>query len=112
MESDIFLLADDTKVDSKTKKLTDRLQNRSKKWLLKFHPDKFKVLWVNKKIEKRLDFIAKQKKHPLAKATTKKDLGVTFDGQLSFDDHINSKVKTAIMMAGLIVKITKTGWGY
>ena len=28
-------------------------------------------------------------------ATTEKDIGVTFDGQLSFDEHINSKVKNS-----------------
>ena len=113
MESEIFLFADDTKVYSKTKKLADRkklqrdldrLQTWSDKWLLKFHPDKCKVLRVNKKIEEPLDFSLSpnNKKHPLAEATTEKDIGVTFDGQLSFDEHINSKVKTANMMAGLI----------
>ena len=35
-------------------------------------------------------------------ATTEKDIGVTFDGQLSFDEHINSKVKTANIIAGVI----------
>ena len=34
----------------------DRLQTWSDKWLLKFHPDKCKVLRVNKKIEEPLDF--------------------------------------------------------
>ena len=58
---------------------------------------------MNKKIEEPLDFSLSpnNKKHPLAEATTEKDIGVTFDGQLSFDEHINSKVKTANMMAGL-----------
>ena len=35
-------------------------------------------------------------------AQTEKDIGVTFDGQLSFDEHINSKVKTANIIAGVI----------
>ena len=35
-------------------------------------------------------------------ATTEKDIGVTFHGQLSFDEHINSKVKTANIIAGVI----------
>ena len=35
-------------------------------------------------------------------ATTENDIGVTFDGQLSFDKHINSKVKTVNIIAGVI----------
>ena len=92
MEADIFLFANNTKVYSEIKTLTDRkilqkdldrLQTWSDKWLLKFHPDKCKVLRVNRKIEERLDYLLSpnNKKHPLAGATTEKDIVVTFDCQ-------------------------------
>ena len=35
-------------------------------------------------------------------ATAEKDTRVTFDGQMSFDEHINSKVKTTNIIAGVI----------
>ena len=38
----------------------------------------------------------------LWKQQRKKDIGVTFDGQLSFDEHINSKVKKANIIEGVI----------
>ena len=38
----------------------------------------------------------------LKKIESIKDLGVTFDNKLKFDDHINNKISTAYQMLGIV----------
>ena len=73
----------------------------SNTWLLEFHPDKLKHL-----------HIAKNNNYPpygnsLETIKTKptsmeKDLGITVDKTLSFEDHMNTKIKKANSMMGMI----------
>ena len=111
IESDGFLFADDTKIfrkitsagDSVTLQADiDRLENWSKKWLLRFHPDKCHVLSLGK-IENtahthRYSICGKEMEH----VGEEKDLGVVIDSELSFDEHISAKVNKANAMVGLI----------
>ena len=41
-------------------------------------------------------------KHVLQETESEKDIGVKFDNELKFENHINLKIKTANTMAGLI----------
>ena len=111
IESDGFLFADDTKIfrkitsagDSVTLQADiDRLENWSKKWLLRFHPDKCHVLSLGK-IENtvhthRYSICGREMEH----VGEEKDLGVVIDSELSFDEHISAKVNKANAMVGLI----------
>ena len=115
--SDTYLFADDTKVlrkitcDQDSIKLQqdlDELQSWSDKWLLKFHPDKCKVLTVgavNTSVNNtpRSYYLKKDNiVHNLEQVDSMKDLGVIIDSALSFDDHIQKVVSRANRLAGLV----------
>ena len=106
----LFLFADDSKIwrtiDSQEdiKILQEDLQTMcewSKQWLLEFHPDKLKHL-----------HLARNSNDPnysyhlgeiLSKLTVmEKDLGILVDSALSFEEHINTKVKKGNSMMGMI----------
>ena len=74
----------------------------SNKWLLKFHPDKCHVLTLGKfeniQYTQRYKIYDKELEHVFEE----KDLGVTIDSDLSFTNHIASKVKKANSIVGLI----------
>jgi len=109
--SDIYLFADDTKilkqVDSREDSLIlqkdiNSLERWSREWLLKFHPDKCHVLTLGK-------FGNIKHAHPYALGERElehvfieKDLGVVFDSELTFEEHISEKVTKANTIAGLI----------
>ena len=109
--SDGFLFADDTKILRSIKCRDDAielqsditaLEEWSNKWLLKFNPKKCHVLSLGK-IENtmftmRYEIYGKEMEHVFEE----KDLGVTIDSQLTFEDHIAAKVKVANAMVGLI----------
>ena len=111
IKSDGFLFADDTKIFRKITSVEDsvalqsdidRLESWSKKWLLRFHPDKCHVLSLGK-IENiihahRYSICGREMEH----VGEEKDLGVVIDSELSFDEHISAKVNKANAMVGLI----------
>lgn len=111
VSSSSYLFADDTKVlrkinsESDAKQLQDdidALHEWSKKWLLKFHPDKCHVLTIGK-----FDNIMHTERYTLGSCELEhvfeeKDLGVIFDSELTFEEHINLKIKKANSMVGII----------
>ena len=113
INSEILLFADNTKLYRVIKTPEDRtllqedllqLQSWSDKWLLKFHPDKCKVLAINKNNDYLLDYylLPNNEKHTLSRTVNEKDIGVTFDEKITFENHIHAKVMTANKMMGLI----------
>ena len=119
---DAFLFADDTKIfrvitnkedrEELQKDLT-RLDQWSKDWLVKFHPQKCKCMTIRKDNKK---FKYKLQKQRLQKVAEVKDIRVIIDDQLTFESHICAKINKATSMFGLIQrsfqcldKITFTG---
>ena len=101
INSDSFLFADDTKVfreiTSKDDAFAlqsdiDSLQHWSNKWLLQFHPDKCHVLTLGKFDNIRYTHRYSIYEHELEHVFEEKDLGVTFESDLKFDEHISQKL--------------------
>ena len=115
------MFADDTKIFHRTKQdpsqddhlqqeLT-RLQNWSDKWLLRFHPDKCKRLFIhgNQQDQRRRQLYltkAAEDGSPvnvnLETVYSHKDLGILVDEKLQFRDHINEIVSKANQMMGWV----------
>ena len=117
--STAIMFADDTKLFARTDtpKDKEKLQEDldcvckwSSLWLLKFHPDKCKVLSLGYKLDETPptfnmvtnseDGSANQVK--LEATTCEKDIGVHVDDNLSFKDHIYTKIKKASAVMGII----------
>ena len=111
ISSDGFLFADDTKIFRRilNKEDADALQSDldaleewSNIWLLRFNPEKCHVLSLGKLEDTKFTKRYKLYNNELDHVFEEKDLGVTIDSNLSFEDHISSKVKIANAMMGLI----------
>ncbi len=109
ISSDAYLFADDTKVFNKSKDISDastlqqdldRLTEWSKKWLLKFHPDKCKHMHLGKKND--TGKLYNLEGHVLTRIHEEKDIGVTIDEDLEFEKHISNKVQKANQIFGLL----------
>ena len=111
LSSDVFLFADDTKIFREIKSIQDStalqhdidlLEQWTKKWLLDFNIKKCHVLTLGKlenvKHTQRYCLSGNELEHVFEE----KDLGVTFDADLKFEDHISAKVLKANAIAGLI----------
>ena len=107
--SDIYLFADDTKIftevtdPTKSEQLQhdlNRLQDWSDTWLLKFHPDKCKVLDLCIRDRQQNDYYLENTK--LEHSECEKDLGVHIDNKLKFVNHIGEKVNRANNVLGAI----------
>ena len=116
ISSELFMFADDTKVfrkmgtdedHSKLQKDITTLEKWSKLWLLKFHPDKCKVMNVtrNKDTTNRkytMSDNTSEEKITLSHTILEKDLGLNIDPHLKFEKHLNEKVNKANKIMGLI----------
>ena len=116
VESATYLFADDTKIfreirDENDEKMLqadlDSLQNWSDTWLLKFHPNKCKVMSVaNKCVDKGTKhyylYDNDGNKIELEQSDGEKDIGVLVDETLSFNKHIQNQVNKANSIMGLI----------
>ena len=109
-----YLFADDTKLYKEIKspedsnslqRDLDSLQEWSNTWLLKFHPNKCKVMTVsNKKNINRAYHLydSTGKEVDLEKSEGEKDIGVFVDDQLTFSRHIQQQANKANSIMGLI----------
>ena len=102
VESSTYLFADDTKIfreirEEKDEKMLqadlDNLQSWSDTWLLKFHPNKCKVMSVaNKSVDKGTKhyhlYNNDGNRIELEQSDGEKDIGVFVDEHLSFNKHI------------------------
>ncbi len=109
VKSDVFLFADDTKifktiesVDDQASLQADRdkLNQWSDKWLMKFHPAKCKHMHIGKPIDDSLTYKLSSTK--LDTILQEKDIGVTIDHELEFDNHISGKAKKATQMFAML----------
>ena len=118
--SPTFMFADDTKIFREVTCQGDQeilqddlnaLQSWSNEWLLRFHPDKCKVMTVTrKKNPEQRKYIMKKNTsteiattdHVLTNVESEKDLGITVDKRLSFEQHISDKVNKANQMMGVV----------
>lgn len=107
------LFADDTKLYREIKSYRDveimqndlnNLQKWSDKWLLKFHPNKCKVLSIKSKEKTKRKYYMNGTANQiqLENITSEKDIGVTVDADLNFTAHIQLGVNKANSILGLI----------
>ena len=78
----------------------DSLESRT--WLLRFNPKKCHVLSLGKLENTCYTMRYKIYESELEHVFEEKDLGVTVDMQLKFEEHIASKIRTANAMMGVI----------
>ena len=111
ISSEGFLFADDTKVFRSIQSKADAdalqadintLEEWSNTWLLRFNPKKCHVLSLGKIEDTMYTMRYKVYGNEMEHVFDEKDLGVTIDSQLTFEDHVASKVRTANAMVGLI----------
>ena len=111
VKSDMYLFADDTKIFKRVEyeddsiilqKDIDAMEKWSHDWLLKFHPGKCHVLTLGKfcNIKHAHRYVLDSVE--LDHVFLEKDLGVTIDSELLFEEHIAEKVMKANQMVGLI----------
>ena len=111
LNSNVYLFADDTKLFYKIKSPEDAytlqcdlnsLERWTEKWLLKFNTSKCHVLTLGK-----FENIVHTQRYTihgdeLEHVFEEKDLGVVFESELKFEQHIAQKVKKANQIMGLI----------
>ena len=111
VDSSVFLFADDTKIlrrinsyedAERVQQDIDALEKWSNDWLLRFHPDKCHVLTLGKFSNIRYAHRYTLGPIELEHVFSEKDLGVIFDSELQFEEHIAAKVKKANSIVGLI----------
>ena len=116
VSSTTYLFADDTKLYRNIKVEDDRtilqedldsLFDWSAQWLLKFHPDKCKVLKIRNK-RKVVDDRSYTMKTYEGSVTSleivegEKDIGVNVDSHLTFEKHMATQINKANQMVGII----------
>jgi hypothetical protein len=108
-----MLFADDTKiyrtVSSETdqqlfQKDLDSLYSWSEKWLLKFHPDKCKIMSIGRGDKSHQYSLPSEsiERTTLSRTSHEKDLGVTFDDNLSFREEVTNRINKANSIMGVI----------
>ena len=83
----------------------DRLYDWTHYSLLKFHPDKCEIMRLSSTKSNKFKNIQGNyimDETTLNKVDKEKDLGIIFDTELSFEEHINTKVKKANSLVGMI----------
>jgi hypothetical protein len=110
VDSEAYLFADDTKVYTEIKTQTDTTSLQtdwSDKWLLKFHPNKCKVMTVSNKRgtnreQKYHLYDSEGKEVKLHNSDGEKDIGVLVDDQLNYSQHIQQKINKENRIMDLI----------
>jgi hypothetical protein len=110
IRSELYLFADDTKIfneisDEACKELLQEsisdLFEWSQLWLLKFHPDKCRILSIGNRAREANKYTMGEKNLKVSEEG-EKDLGILIDERLNFHDHISAKIKKANQIVGLI----------
>ncbi len=109
-ESTVALFADDSKVFRQIRSVHDSVQlqsdldnllNWSIKWQLNFNINKCKIISINN-TNQTLIHNYNLSNIPLERVNSMNDLGLTLTPNLSWDDHIKSKIAKADKMLGLV----------
>ena len=109
LKSECYMFADDTKVFKDISDIEDNkilqndmqeLKNWSDTWLLRFHPDKCKVLSAGKQTTQQYKYTLYNTE--LQYSNKEKDIDVVIDNQLNFEDNMNKKINKANSIMGLI----------
>ena len=111
IQSDGVLYADDTKIFRQISSQKDalilqsdinKLINWSNKWLLSFNLEKCHVLTLGKFEDIMYAHRYSVCEHEIEHVDQEKDLGVILEPNLSFAEHISTKVKVANSLVGTI----------
>ena len=106
-----LLYADDTKIFSCIKEKNDAfhlqtdidtLERWTNMWLMKFHPKKCHVLTLGKFTDIRYAHEYKVCNNVIEHVSFEKDLGIVIDEELTFEEHICTKVRIANALVGQI----------
>lgn len=109
--TDTYLFADDTKAfrgifqQSDCEHLQEdihALHEWSEKWLLCFHPDKCKVMRIGRSKVEQKAYTLKEGITPMEYVEAEKDIGVTIDTKLSFEQHMHEKINKANSIMGIL----------
>ena len=104
VQSNILLYADDSKLFRAVRGYEDTqmfqqdlsaMEEWSKKWLLKFHPEKCHMMRIGLKEQEKAEYIMHSEGNSikLQWSESERDLGVMVDGQLKFQTEIQSRKK-------------------
>jgi hypothetical protein len=113
VKSNVMLFADDTKMYREIRSINDTdifqndldmLSDWSDKWLLQFHPNKCSIMKFGKGHNNSGSYTLKANNKTITLSTSnqEKDIGVTFDTELNFEEHIHLKINTACKMSNII----------
>ena len=116
VKSEVYMFADDTKIYKQIENEEDcdiiqddldELFKWSEKWLLRFHPDKCLHLEVKGKQKITSEHTYTMNKYEggtvdLKTVNNEKDIGVTIDTNLPFEQHIQNQVNKANRNLGII----------
>ena len=111
--SQVFLFTDDTKMYRQIQDASDRhtfqedisqLQKWADKWLLRFHPDKCKLMTIGRDTPTELYTMYSEDKGliPMTNVQSEKDVNIIFDLNMSFREDINSCATKANNIMGII----------
>ena len=78
------------------------LNDWSEKLLLKFHPEKSKIMRIGRSKIESYDYKLRADLNPMLKTTEEMDIGVIIDDKLSFEKHISEKVNKTNSVMGVI----------
>jgi hypothetical protein len=110
--SPVFLFADDTKIFRQIETIDDHkifqddldnLVTWSNRWLLCFHPAKCKVMTIGEDGDYAYTMTGPDgRTTELLRTRSEKDVGVTFDPELRFEDDMNNRIMKASSIMGVI----------
>lgn len=109
VKSMVYLFADDTKLFARApddcsaiQDDLNNLQTWADTWQLRFNANKCKVMHIGKHKEGEYTMTSSGGTVVLDTVEVEKDLGVNIDNNLNFDHHIDSQVKKANKLLGMI----------
>ena len=113
INSNVYMFADDTKIFNNIKSPEDQvilqkdldiLAKWSDKWLLRFHPNKCKVMHLGKPLDQQYVYTLNTNDIPYAieYIVEEKDIGVVIDSKLEFENHIHQKISKASSIMEII----------